>query len=152
MKKQKLIIDQLDNKLIRFKELEDLVIPPKGWIYSIRQALNMSMRQLGTKMGITPQAVKGIENREEQESISIKVLKQAGNALNMKFVYGFIPGEKSLEKMIEKRAYELARQIVLRTSVSMDLEDQKVTKARLEKAILEKTEDLMDKIPRYLWD
>lgn len=152
MNKKKLILEQLDKKIIRFNELDKIVLPPNGWIYSIRQAINMSLRQLGKRLNITPQSVKEIEEREKNGTISIKVLKQAAAALDMKFVYGFIPNDKTLEKMIEKRAAELARNIVLRTSTQMNLEDQKVSDERIKKAIKEKTEELKNEIPKILWD
>ena len=79
-------------------------MPTAGWIYSIRQALGMSMRQLGNKMGITPQSVKEIEEREKSGTITLKVLRQFGQVLNLKLVYGFIPSDGSLEKIIEQRA------------------------------------------------
>ena len=152
MKTKKLIREQLDNKIARFKDLEDVVIPPQGWIYSIRQGINMSLRQLGQRMSITPQSVKEIEDREKNGTISIKVLKQTAAALDMKFVYGFIPKEKTLEGMIQKRAEKLARSIVERTSNQMDLEDQKVTSERLKKAIKDKAAELKDETPKLLWD
>jgi DNA-binding transcriptional regulator YiaG len=64
MKTQKLILDQIDRKILQLKKIEDLSIPSSGWIYAIRQALGMSLRQLGNKMGITPQSVKEIEERK----------------------------------------------------------------------------------------
>lgn len=152
MNKRKLVIEQLDKKIVKFYELRDVVIPTIGWVYSIRKGINMSMRQLGQRLSITAQSVKEIEEREKNGTISIKVLRQVASALNMKFVYGFIPNEKTLEKMIDARAAELARNIVLRTSIQMELEDQGVSKERIEKAISEKTEELKNKIPKYLWD
>jgi len=152
MKTKKLIREQLDNKIIKFSNLENVVIPANGWIYSIRQAINMSMRQLGQRMSITPQSVKEIEEREKSGTISIKVLKQAAAALDMKFVYGFIPSEKTLEGMIEKKAKELARSIVERTSIQMGLEDQRNSPERISKAIKEKAADLMNDMPKILWD
>ncbi len=152
MNERKLIIDQLDRKIIRFRELEDLVIPSKGWIYSIRKALNMSLRQLGNKLSITPQSVKEIEEREESGTVSLKVLYQVSRALDMKFVYGFIPGSLSLKKMIETRAYEIAKEIVGRSSVSMNLEDQKLSDERIDKELQEKAGEIINKMPRYLWD
>ena len=152
MNKRKLVIEQLDKKIVKFYELRDVVIPTIGWVYSIRKGINMSMRQLGQRLSITAQSVKEIEEREKNGTISIKVLRQVASALNMKFVYGFIPNEKTLEKMIDARAAELARNIVLRTSIQMELEDQGVSKERIEKAINEKTEELKNKIPKYLWD
>ncbi|MBE0654453.1 MAG: XRE family transcriptional regulator, partial [Bacteroidales bacterium] len=102
MKTKKLIRDQLDKKIGKYSNLDEVVVPPEGWIYSIRHGINMSLRQLGQRMSITPQSVKEIEEREKNGTISIKVLKQVAAAMDMKFVYGFIPSEKTLEGMIEK--------------------------------------------------
>ncbi|MFN8211190.1 MAG: hypothetical protein U0T33_09525 [Bacteroidales bacterium] len=123
MKKQKLILEQLDAKILQLKKAEGLVMPSSGWVFSIRQALGMSLRQMGNKMGITAQSVKEIEQREQNETISLKVLRQFGKSLNLKLIYGFIPQDGSLEDIIEKRAHELALEIVNRTSISMKLED-----------------------------
>jgi len=152
MKTKNLIRDQLDSKIVKFANLQEVVVPPEGWIYSIRQGINMSLRQLGQRMSITPQSVKEIEEREKNDTISIKVLKQVASALNMKFVYGFVPSQQSLEGMIEKRAEELAKSIVERTSIQMGLEDQKNTPERIDKAIKEKAAELKNEMPKMLWD
>ena len=152
MRKQKLIIEQLDAKILQLKKVENLVIPSSGWVYSVRQALGMSMRQLGNRMGITPQSVKEIEERERNETISIKVLRQFGKSLDLKFIYGFIPRGGNLEGIIEKRAFELAMEIVNRTSISMKLEDQENNPSRIQKAIKEKANEIKTEMPKYLWD
>jgi predicted DNA-binding mobile mystery protein A len=148
----KLLIEQVDRKLKPFKDLETTVIPTKGWIHTVRVTLKMSLRQLGNRLNISPQSVKEIEEREANGSLTIKSLKEAGIALNMKLVYGFIPMDGSIEKMIEKRASELAFEIISRTSHTMKLEDQENTEERLKKAISNKAAELMDKLPKYLWD
>ena len=150
--KQKLIREQLDRKIIKFKGLQDIVVPPSGWVCSIRQAINMSLRQLGNRLSITPQSVREIEEREKNGTISIKVLQKVAAALDMKFVYGFIPKEKTLDKMVQARAEELARLIVERTSTNMELEDQKNSRKRIDRAIKEKTEILKNETPKILWD
>jgi predicted DNA-binding mobile mystery protein A len=152
MNNQILILEQTDDKLKLFSNLRTISIPPQGWIFSIRKALKMSMRQLGEKLSITAQSIKDMEEREKTGSISINSLKKLAKSLNMKFVYGFIPETGSLEAMIEKRANEIAKEIVLRTSNSMRLEDQEVTKDRLEKSISEKTQEILNEMPKYLWD
>jgi predicted DNA-binding mobile mystery protein A len=152
MTKRKLIQDQLDNKLVQFSNLDKIAVPPNGWIYSIRQGINMSLRQLGNRLSITPQSVKEIEEREKTGTISLKVLKQVASALDMYFVYGFIPKDQTLAKMVEKRAQELAQQIVERTSIQMNLEDQRVSETRLKVAVKEKAEELAKEMPSMLWD
>jgi len=151
-KNQKLLIEQIDMKLDPFKGMETLVIPQKGWINAVRSALKMTLRQYGKKLNMTPQSAKELEDREANGSITLKSLKEAGLALNLKLVYGFIPMDGSIEKMIEKRAGEIAREIIVRTSQSMKLEDQENKEERLRKALDAKIKDLIDNLPKYLWD
>ena len=152
MKNRKLIREQLDNKIIKYRGLQKVALPPNGWIYSIRQGINMSLRQLGQRLSITPQSVKEVEEREKNGTISLKVLRQVANALDMDFVYGFVPRENTLEAMVTKKAKELATRIVERTSIQMGLEDQKNTDERIEKATNERTDEIKRELPRYLWD
>jgi predicted DNA-binding mobile mystery protein A len=150
--KQRLLIEQADRKLAVFRPLNSITIPQKGWIHTIRIALRMSLRQLGNRLKISPQSVKEIEERESNGSITIKGLKEVGAILDMKLVYGFIPKGHSIEDMIEKRAIEIAKDIVMRTSNTMQLEDQENSKDRIEKAIKNRAEDIKTKMPKYLWD
>jgi predicted DNA-binding mobile mystery protein A len=149
---QQLLIDQADRKLKPFYGLEMIPIPPKGWINTVRTALKMSLRQLGNRLNISPQSVKEIEERESNGSLTIKSLREAGLALNLKLVYGFVPLDGSIEGMIEKRAYQLAKEIISRTSQSMVLENQENREERLKKAVDIKAREIMDKMPKYLWD
>jgi hypothetical protein len=54
--------------------------------------------------------------------------------------------------MIEKRAKELASEIVMRTNTTMTLEDQQNSRGRIEKAIAQKTVEIKFEMPKYLWD
>jgi predicted DNA-binding mobile mystery protein A len=103
-------------------------------------------------MGITAQSVKEIEEREKNGTISINVLRQFCKCLGLKFVYGFIPKQESLNDLIEKRAIELAKEIVNRTSMSMKLEDQENNPKRIQKAINEKANEIKLDMPKILWD
>jgi hypothetical protein len=47
---------------------------------------------------------------------------------------------------------EIAKEIVLRTSNTMQLEDQENSKERIEKSIKNKTEEIKTEMPKYLWD
>ncbi len=150
--KQKLIIEQLDKKIELLHKIDKLDIPSEGWVYSIRTALKMSLRQLGSKVGITAQSMKEIEQREKSKTISLKVLQEVANALDMRFVYGFIPKENNIEAIIKRRAYEIAEKIVLRTSKTMQLEAQQNSDARIQKAINDRVDEIIREMPKYLWD
>lgn len=152
MNEKKLLLNQMDQKLQQFRKLEGVTVPPRGWVHAIRVALNMSLRQLGERLQMSVQGVRDIEERERTGAVSLKVLRQVGQALKMKLVYSFIPEASSLEQMIEDRARDLAREIVARTSMSMELENQKNTEKRLKQAIAEKTSEIKESKPRYLWD
>lgn len=150
--KQQLLIEQTERKLNPFRSLEGVVIPPNGWIHTIRKSLKMSLRQLGNKLSMTAQSVKEMEEREANGVISIKSLNEAAEALDMKLVYGFVSKHESLEKMIEKRAQEIAKEIVFRTNNSMILEDQQNSEERIKRAIEQKTIEIKTNMPKYLWD
>jgi len=152
MKTEIIILVQLDRKIKMLRKTENMTIPSSGWIFAIRRALGMSLRQLGLRMDITPQSVKEMEDREKNGTISLNVLREFGKSMDMKLVYGFIPKQKSLEKLVEERAVRLAEEIVKRTSTNMELEDQKLGPELIKKAIKEKAVELKQEMPKFLWD
>jgi predicted DNA-binding mobile mystery protein A len=151
MKKQKLQLMQMDKKIRGFAGV-DATIPEQGWLKSIRISLNMTLKQMGKRMGITPQSVREMEGREKNGNISLQTLRQAGQSMGLRLVYGFMPEAGSLENIIKNQARKKAKEIVIRTSRSMDLEDQKVSERQLEAAIEEKAYEIIQEMPRYLWD
>jgi len=72
-------------------------------------------------------------------------------APKIQLVYGFVPRE-SFEKTLDKQALMVAKKIVMRTDNTMNLEDQRVDKERIEKAIREQADEIKRERPRYLWD
>ena len=149
---KKLMIEQLDRKFEKLAILKGLEISPKGWINAVRTGLNMSLVQLAKRLKKTSVSVKEIEQREEDKGITIKKLMEVAEVLNCHFVYAFIPKDGSLEKLIEKRAFEVAKEIVMRTSHTMKLEDQENSEERIQKAITDRAEKIKNELPKYLWD
>ena len=147
---KKLQIEQLDSKLTSYANFPE--VPAKGWIHGIRTAIKMSFRQFGERLRITAQSAQEIEAREKNGNISLKSLREVASALDMKLVYGFVPRDGSFEKMLEKQALNVARKIVMRTDNTMTLENQRVSKDRLEKSIHELADEIKREMPRYLWD
>jgi predicted DNA-binding mobile mystery protein A len=152
MGKKSLQLQQLNAKMLAFAALKEVAVPPSGWIKAIRTALGMSMQQLGNRLSVSRQGILDMERREKEGSITLKSLKEVAQVMDMQLVYGFVPNDGSLDALIEKRATELAIQIVMRTSTTMKLEDQGNTDKRIEKAIRERAEEIRTEMPKILWD
>ena len=143
---------QLDKKIRNFNRISSINIPSGSWVFSLRNALGLSLSQLAKKMNISAQSVKEIEEREKEGRITLKILKDIANALELKFVYGFSAPNSSLEKILKNQADKVAREIVERTDKNMKLEDQGNSKNRLNKAIKERARTLVDNQDKCLWD
>lgn len=150
--KRKLLIDQLDQKLGVFKAAEMVPVPQKGWINTIRTTLNMTMDQLGTKLRLTKGAIQKIEEREAIGQITINKLKEVGESLDLKFVYGFVPKDGTIENLINSKAEKLARKIVLRTNQNMKLEDQGISDEKINQSIVDLANEIKREMRKSLWD
>jgi predicted DNA-binding mobile mystery protein A len=145
-------LQQVDNKMKPFIGLSTIQRPGGGWIQAIRMALNMTQEQLAGKMGITAQGLSHFEKREKNGKITLHSLQQVAKALDMELVYAITPKDETLEQIIDEKAGEKAREIVNRTSKSMELEDQGNDPAAIMRAFEEKKNELKNEIPKFLWD
>ena len=152
MKKNKLQIEQLSKKIQPFESILSTPKPTIGWIKTIRTSIGMSLEQLGGKLNITRQSAQNLEKREAKGSITLKSLEEAANEIDMQLVYGLVAKDNSIEKLIERKAHQLAIKIVMRTSGTMKLEDQENSPERIKKVIAERTSEIVDELPKMLWD
>jgi predicted DNA-binding mobile mystery protein A len=143
---------QLNERMLAYTGLQKIAKPSIGWIKAIRTTIGMSLEQLGNKLSITKQSVRAIEKREADGAITIRSMQEVAKALDMQFVYAFVPMDGSLEALIDRKANELARKIVMRTSQSMRLEGQENTEQRIKAAIQERVANIKSEMPKSLWD
>ncbi len=139
---------RLDTKFDHIRPIERFAQPPKGWIRAIRDALGMSLRQLGDRLGMAAQSVNNIEESEANGTIQLKTLKRVAEALDCVVVYALVP-KNNLTDMVDNRAREIALRALGRVSHSMALEDQRVDRdleARIQRYIATAITD------RTLWD
>lgn len=138
---------QLDEQL---RNLPPLHTPRGGWIRTIRQALGMTMQQLGTRLGISAPSVLDLEAREKAETISVAKLRQAANALNCDLKIVFVP-RPSLEATIRRQAALKAREERDRIVHTMRLEaqDEGLAVVLLEEKAIERW---LSERTRRLWD
>jgi len=151
MNKKRLIREQLDTSLRKFKPLCAIDTPNKGWIRAIRDGLGMSARQLANRLGIAQQAVARIEKDELSGSVTIKTMKRVAECLDCVFVYGFVP-HSSLEDTIRKQAQVISSRRLTQASQTMLLENQMLNDEENKKVFEEMVDELVNTLPAYLWN
>jgi len=123
--------------------------PPRGWIAAVRQALGMSVRDLGERMGVSAQQASRMEHAEPHGRIQLSSLERAAEAMDCRLVYLFVPNG-SFEEIARAQARRKAAKELAPTWHSMRLEDQAVAAARREEQIEERATDLLER-RRGLW-
>ncbi|HEY5125597.1 MAG TPA: mobile mystery protein A [Ignavibacteria bacterium] len=144
-------IRQLDNKLRIVKEVLDENVPPKGWIYEIRNALQLTFGQLSRRIGISAPTIKVFENSEVKGTITLNSLRKFAESVNCKLVYAIVPNE-SLEKIIDNQIEKVAGGVVKRTSHSMNLENQNINSEEEKKQAEELKINLKAKFSSKIWN
>ncbi len=150
-KYQKSALEQLDTTLAQYAWLRNLQPPKKGWIRAIRDALGMSGRQLGNRMGVSKMWVADLERLEARDATTLKTLRRAAEAMDCVLVYALIP-KTTLNETLLKQARQKVRQDMARTSHTMALEDQALAKDETAKAAETSAASLLNKIPKAFWD
>ena len=150
--KHSLLIEQLDQKLKPFAQTKKALVPERGSINTIRTTLNMTMAQLGTKLNITRQGVKNLEESEANGTITLNSLRDVSNAMDLKLVYAMVPKDGTINDLVNAKAEKLARRIVMRTNQNMKLEDQGIEEKKLAKTIQELANEIKREMRKSLWD
>ncbi|MBN22040.1 MAG: transcriptional regulator [Bdellovibrionaceae bacterium] len=96
-----------------------------GWIRYMRQALGMTLADLGKEVGVSVSTIAQAERREPSGKITVETLKKIADGMNCELVYAFVP-RVEIKKFLEQRARERARQILTEADKHMALEDQAV--------------------------
>ncbi len=140
---------QLQNLDNHFKKMCFETKPKNGWIKTIRQALSMPLAFVANKLNISEQSVNQLENNEAFETISLKSLRKLAEAIDCELHYAIIPRERSLQKIIKKRAEYKARLIIKEVNKTMELEDQKIENSENSVKLL--TKDFTENLNKNLW-
>ena len=142
---------QLDKRLSPLRDMQSPARPPRGWIRAIREALGMTGKQLGKRLGVSQPRASKIEQAEKDGSITLDTLRRTAQALDCQLVYAFVP-RAPLQELVEERARARAKDILEATSHSMALENQRAD-ADTDRAHFEAlTRELIEKSGPDLWE
>ena len=142
---------QLDRKLAPLRGIDGLSRPPRGWVRAIRDAMGMSTRQLGARLGVAHSTVTALEQGEVKDTVSLQTLRQAAEAMGCRLVYALVP-DRPLEDSVFDRAARLADGQLARTGHTMNLENQRLSSDDLASERARLIDDLLRGDPRRLWD
>ena len=142
----------LDKQKAPYYKIKPEGLPPGGWISAIRKSLNMTLQQLGRKLGMTAQGARDLETREDAGSITISALRDAAAAMDMKLVYGFVPEAGSFEKMVETRARAVVEEVVARTEQNMVMGNRQPGGKEFRRKADAMASTLKQEMNRGLWD
>jgi len=147
---KKLIREQLDKRLVPLKTFAKSGMPETGWIKSIREALGMSAKDLGQKVGIDQSRISRLENGEKDGNVKLSSLQKVAQGLNMDFVYGFVPKD-TLEALVREQAGKIARERTKRLNHTMRLELQELSDDEKESALRDMIDKMMVEEPKDFW-
>lgn len=138
---------QLDQSLAPFKGISR---PFKGYVREIRDALEMTSRQLAERMGVSQSTVMDVEESERRGTVNIKTLERAAAAMGCRVVYALVP-ETSLEALVTQQAQRRAKQLSATVFRSMALEKQQTSSIDSDDLIAELAADILRKGTSELW-
>lgn len=148
---RKKALQQLDETLARFTAFRDNPPPQRGWVRAVREALGMSRRQLGERMGVSTSRVWMLEKDEAAGKVTLNTLRRVAEVLDCQLMYALVPNS-SLSDTAAKRARSVAMQRVGYVDKMMRLEEQGLSAEELWLQVDAITEELIKDPPRNLWD
>ena len=111
-----------------------------GWIHYMRHILNMTLKRLADRVGVSIATVAQAERGEAAEKVTIGTLKAMARAMECELVYAFIP-KKDIDELLKKQALEKAKRILSTADTHMTLENQ-----RVEQSVQDRLERLVKKL------
>ena len=96
-----------------------------GWIHYMRRILNMTLKKLADRVGVSIGTVAQAERGEAAEKVTIGTLKAMAQAMECELVYAFIP-KGDIDELLKKQALEKAKRILSTADIHMTLENQRV--------------------------
>ena len=145
------IREQLDKKVEPLKIFAASGMPKQGWIKAMRDALGLSARQLGKKVGLDQSRISRLEAAEKDGNLKLSSLQKISNGLGMKFVYGFVPAEP-LEEMVKAQAKRIALKKLKQLNNTMRLEKQELSGDEQKKALGDMIEKICVDQPKDFWE
>jgi predicted DNA-binding mobile mystery protein A len=120
---RQLRLSQLDRTLPSLRDLPPR--PAAGWLASIREALGLTLEEIGQRVHASRQAVQQFEKAEASNRITLGALRRVAEAMDCELKYALVPKAGSFTELAERPTRDRAKTDVERVVHTMMLEDQK---------------------------
>ena len=129
-----------------------LPVPPRhGWLKAIREALGITTRQFGRRVGLANSTIVQAEQGEAAGTISLGQLRRLADALDCEMHYMLVP-RGSLATRVDQQADRKARERVAPLAHSMALEQQRAGSTFEELQVTAVKDELLRGRRSRLWD
>src|ERR1700732_3645364 len=115
---------QLSKSLAAFEAAKSNPRPQLGWLRAIREALGITLNQVGKNLGATRQRIKSFEHAERRDRITLASLRRVAEAMGCELVYAIVPQSGTIVELAEKKAVDEATKRVLAVEHTLALENQ----------------------------
>jgi predicted DNA-binding mobile mystery protein A len=120
---RQLRLSQLDRSLTAARNLPPR--PSGGWIASVREALGLSLAEVGRNLRAPRQTIQKFERAEATDRITLGTLRRVADGMGCDLVYALVPKSGSFAELAEHPTRERAARDVKSVMHSMALEDQR---------------------------
>lgn len=117
-------IKQISRNLEQFMKARGTSRPNNGWILAMRELSGRTLRESAANMKIRHQSFAALEKSEAEETITLKKLRQAAEALDCELVYALVPRKGTIQEYAEAKTLQKVRSSLMAIEHSMTLENQ----------------------------
>jgi predicted DNA-binding mobile mystery protein A len=117
-------LKQLSSSLAAFEEAKNIARPQRGWLRAVREALGLTLGQVGQAAHTAHQRIVNFEKAEENDRITLRSLRRVAEAMGCELVYAIVPKSGTIQELAEHPVRSAATKRVLAVEHTMALEDQ----------------------------
>jgi predicted DNA-binding mobile mystery protein A len=117
-------LKQLSDGLAAFEQAKGIARPQRGWLRAIREALGLTLGQVGQAAHATHQRIVNFEKAEANDRITLRSLRRVAEAMGCQLVYAIVPKSGTIQELAEQSARSEATRRVLAVERTMALENQ----------------------------
>src|SRR5450759_2179241 len=99
---------RLDERLHALQPAAQYATPRSGWVRAIREALGMSLNDLGARMGVSPQTVQSLEKSEQADRAQLATLRPVGLLALFEALHGLRGHAHPGTEVVQRHAQGLA--------------------------------------------